>query len=285
LIEGYFNSQQNSFVSGFFDKGSFTETLVGWGKTVVCGRARLGGIPMGVIAVETRTVEQVIPADPADMNSKEQRVQQAGGVWYPDSAFKTAQTIMDLNREQLPLMIFANWRGFSGGLRDLFDEVLKFGSLIVDALREYEQPIFVYIPPNGELRGGAWVVVDPTINPQYMEMYCDTNSRGGVLEATGTVEIKFKEKDILDCIQRNGHTKDKYNIFQQVAINFADLHDTPGRMKAKGCVKEIVSWDTARQFFYNRLNIRLSEMKAIKLEALKKKKLEIEMQIKNLEMS
>ena len=33
----------------------------GWAKTVVCGRARLGGIPCGVIAVETRIVEVDIP--------------------------------------------------------------------------------------------------------------------------------------------------------------------------------------------------------------------------------
>ena len=36
--------------------------------------------------------------------------------------------------------------------------------MIVDALVEYKHPVFVYIPPNGELRGGAWVVIDPTIN-------------------------------------------------------------------------------------------------------------------------
>lgn len=54
--------------------------------------------------------------------------------------------------EQLPLIIFANWRGFSGGLRDLFEEILKYGSYIVDALRQYSQPVFIYIPPFGELR-------------------------------------------------------------------------------------------------------------------------------------
>ena len=59
----------------------------------------------------------------------------------------------------------------------MFDQVLKFGSYIVDAFREYKQPILVYIPPNGELRGGAWVVVDPTINEEYMEMYADQESR------------------------------------------------------------------------------------------------------------
>jgi len=46
-----------------------------------------------------------------------QVTQQAGQVWYPDSAYKTAQAINDFNKEQLPLIIFANWRGFSGGMK------------------------------------------------------------------------------------------------------------------------------------------------------------------------
>lgn len=59
----------------------------------------------------------------------------------------------------------------------MYESVLKYGSYIVDALREYKQPIFVYLPPYAELRGGAWVVVDATINQKYMEMYADENSR------------------------------------------------------------------------------------------------------------
>lgn len=38
-------------------------------------------------------------------------------MWFPDSAFKTAQAIKDFGRERLPLMVFANWRGFSGGMK------------------------------------------------------------------------------------------------------------------------------------------------------------------------
>jgi len=126
---------------------------------------------MGVVAVETRLTETRIPADPANPASRETVLAQAGQVWFPDSAFKTAQSIQDLGGEGLPLIIFANWRGFSGGTRDMYGEVLKFGSFIVDNLRNYKQPVFVYIPPCGELRGGAWVVVDPTINEAMMEMY------------------------------------------------------------------------------------------------------------------
>jgi len=136
---------------------------------------------MGVIAVETRTVELEQPADPANFDSDARTIQQAGQVWFPDSAFKTAQAINDFKRENLPLIIFANWRGFSGGMKDMYDQIMKFGAYIVDALREYEQPVFSYIPPYGELRGGAWVVIDPTINLRYMEMYADQLSRGGVL--------------------------------------------------------------------------------------------------------
>jgi acetyl-CoA carboxylase/biotin carboxylase 1 len=63
--------------AGFFDKGSYKEYLGGWGKSVVVGRGRLGGIPMGAINVETRLVEKVIPADPADPNSREAILPQA----------------------------------------------------------------------------------------------------------------------------------------------------------------------------------------------------------------
>jgi len=258
---------------GFFDTGSFRETLGGWGKTVVAGRARLGGIPFGVIAVETRTVEAVVPADPANPDSRETVLPQAGCVWYPDSAYKTAQAIEDFkNGEHLPLLIFANWRGFSGGTRDMFSEVLKFGAKIVDALTEYDRPVFVYIPPYGELRGGAWVVVDPTIgSPYMMEMYADPESRGGILEPSGIVEVKFRDDerkslmkridpslDALDGADREKRIRDLGPAYLQVATEFADLHDRAGRMKAKGVIRDVVPWESSRHYFYWRATRRLA---------------------------
>ncbi|KAL7800619.1 acetyl-CoA carboxylase [Trichoderma afarasin] len=278
-----------SFQSGLFDKDSFVEALGGWARTVVVGRARLGGIPMGVIAVETRSVENITPADPANPDSIEQITNEAGGVWYPNSAFKTAQAINDFNNgEQLPLMILANWRGFSGGQRDMYNEVLKYGSFIVDALVKYEQPIFVYIPPFGELRGGSWVVVDPTINPTAMEMYADNEARGGVLEPDGMIGIKYRKDKQLETMARLDPTyaelrkkledkalpadeaekikqqltireKQLLPIYSQIAVQFADLHDRAGRMKAKGVVRDSLDWSNARRYFYWRLRRRLNE--------------------------
>lgn len=123
-------------------------------------------------------------------------------MWFPDSADKTAQAVEEFDREGLPLFILANWRGFSGGQRDLFDGVLQAGSLIVEQLRVYRQPVFVYIPVGAELRGGAWVVVDSQINPTHMEMYADPKARGGVLEPEGIVEIKFRTPDLIKTMHR-----------------------------------------------------------------------------------
>lgn len=49
-------------------------------QSVVTGRGRLGGIPVGVIAVETRPIDVHLPADPANPNSEAKVVSQAGQV-------------------------------------------------------------------------------------------------------------------------------------------------------------------------------------------------------------
>ncbi|KAG0579665.1 hypothetical protein KC19_4G115000 [Ceratodon purpureus] len=277
------------WLGGIFDKGSFTETLEGWAQTVVTGRARLGGIPVGIVAVETQTVTQKIPADPGQPDSAERVVPQAGQVWFPDSAQKTAQALIDFNKEGLPLFILANWRGFSGGQRDLFEGILQAGSMIVEHLRVYQQPVFVFIPKTGELRGGAWVVVDSKINSDKVEMYAEKSARGGVLEPEGMVEIKFRMRELLECMHRidpelvslrqqlqqlrgapiatsdriqqqiKAREKALTPVYKQIAIKFMELHDTPNRMAAKGVIKKVVDWGESRNFFFKRLKRRLAE--------------------------
>ncbi|TFY80056.1 hypothetical protein EWM64_g3963 [Hericium alpestre] len=222
--------------------------------------------PHGCDRVETRTIERVIPADPANPASFEQRIMEAGQVWYPNSAYKTAQAIFDFNREGLPLIIFANWRGFSGGQQDMYDEVLKQGSKIVDGLSAYKQPVFVYIVPNGELRGG-------------------------VLEPEGIIEIKMRRDKIITLMERldsqyamlKKESKDASKTaeeraaaadllekreqllqptYKQMALLYADLHDRTGRMEAKGCARPAV-WKEARRHFYWAARARIARSSAL----------------------
>jgi acetyl-CoA carboxylase/biotin carboxylase 1 len=136
----------------------------------------------------------------------------------------------------------------------MYDEVLKQGSKIVDGLSSYKQPIFVYIVPNGELRGGAWVVLDPSINSEQMEMYADVDARAGILEPEGIVEIKFRQNKVLALMERldteyaslkraskdNTKTAEEHAAaaatlerresvlqptYKQIALLYADLHE------------------------------------------------------------
>ena len=150
--------------------------------------------------------------------------------------------------------------------------------MIVDALREYSNPVFIYLPPHGELRGGSWVVVDPTINEEKMTMFADPESRGGILEPAGIIEVKFRKPDVLKIMHRTDEElkmldselelcdfdadvpklKEQikareellFPVYSQMATEFADAHDKTGRMKAKGVIKGAVEWARSREFFY-----------------------------------
>lgn len=278
--------------TGILDKGSFFETMGGWAQTIVTGRGRIGGIPVAVIAAETRSIERVDPADPANESSTESRVSLAGTVWFPDSSRKTATAIEDANREGVPLVIFANFRGFSGGMSDMAQAILKEGAKIVDGLSSYRHPVIVYLVPNGELRGGAWVVLDPSINPEYMTMYVDNESRGGVLEPEGIVEVKYRKPKVQATMARldseyaqlksaaeapglsaedkaaataklEAREKHLTPAYQSVALEFADLHDRSGRMAAKAnCIP--CDWSASRRTIYWQLRRKISEVRVMK---------------------
>ena len=137
------------------------------------------------------------------------------------------------------------------------------------------------------------VVIDPMINPEQMEMYADEDSRGGVLEPEGIIGIKYRREKQLETMARldpiYGQLRAQLNdknlshdaqsdikvkmterekllgpIYLQIALQFADLHDRAGRMKAKGVVRMPLQWKKARRFFYWRLRRRLSEEVLIK---------------------
>ena len=149
------------------------------------------------------------------------------------------------------------------------------------------------------LTNNVQVVVDPTINPEMMEMYADEESRGGVLEPEGIVGIKYRREKQLETMARldgeyaslrqqlaakgdnpeqQAEIKAKMNerekllgpVYQQIALQFADLHDRAGRMEAKGTIRMPLKWANARRFFYWRLRRRLSEEVLLKKLAFSK---------------
>ncbi len=126
-----------------------------------------------------------------------------------------------------------------------------------------------------------------------MEMYADEDSRGGVLEPEGIVGIKYRRDRQLETMARldpnyaalkaqlndKSLSSDKQSdikvkmteretlllpVYSQISLQFADLHDRAGRMKAKDTIRSALSWKNARRFFYWRLRRRLNEESLLK---------------------
>uniref|UniRef100_A0A1I7T9U3 Acetyl-CoA carboxylase n=2 Tax=Caenorhabditis tropicalis TaxID=1561998 RepID=A0A1I7T9U3_9PELO len=263
---------------GICDTMSFDEICGDWAKSIVAGRARLCGIPIGVVASEFRNFSTTVPADPALEGSQIQNTQRAGQVWYPDSAFKTAEAINDLNKENLPLLIIASLRGFSGGQKDMYDMVLKFGAQIVDALAVYNRPVIVYIPEAGELRGGAWAVLDSKIRPEFIHLVADEKSRGGILEPNAVVGIKFRKPVMAEMMKRcdesyaqlsadsnsKKEAEERYTelskVYRNAAVEFADAHDRWQRMKSVGAVDHVTSLKNSRKLFFELIRNELAKV-------------------------
>ena len=85
------------------DRDSFQEYKAEYGQTIVCGYARIGGFPVGIVANQRQT-----------SRSKEHGME-FGGVIYVDSADKTARFIMDCNQNWLPLVFLQDVMGFMVG--------------------------------------------------------------------------------------------------------------------------------------------------------------------------
>ena len=126
-----------------------------------------------------------------------------------------------------------------------------------------------------------------------MEMYADGESRGGVLEPEGIVNIKYRKDRQLETMARldpvyaqlkqaiaaTDLTPEKQSeikakmtqrenlllpVYGQISLQFADLHDRAGRMEAKHTIRQAIQWKNARKFFYWRLRRRLNEEKILK---------------------
>ena len=269
-----------------FDMESTREEMYDWGKTVRVGRATIGGIPIGFIAVETGTAIKKIPADPSDTESFAKNKLQFGQVWYPDSSYKTAQWIEFMCRERKPLVILPNWRGFAGGKSELFEEVLKYGSMIVDELSKYDLPVILYMPPYAEIRGGAWVVIDTQINPGHIRFLVDEHATGSVLEPSGMESVPLVEREIRKDMrsndellvrlynERNRHIgqlervrdidrridereNETYPDYVKKWIRIFRKHNTAERMKAVGAAYEVVRTGEARERIYHLLKAGL----------------------------
>ena len=118
------------------DNSEFTEYKSGYGKTIVCGYARIDGWSVGIVANQ----RELIKTKKGEM--------QFGGVIYSDSADKAARFIMNCNQKKVPLVFLQDVTGFMVGSRSEHGGIIKDGAKLVSAMANSVVPKFTIVMGN-----------------------------------------------------------------------------------------------------------------------------------------
>ena len=130
------NYNVKNILNFFIDNGDFTEYKTNYGKTIVCGYARIDGWSVGIVANQRKVVK----------TSKSEM--QFGGVIYSDSASKASRFIMNCNQKKIPLVFFQDVSGFMVGSRSEHGGIIKDGAKMVNAMANSVVPKFTIIMGN-----------------------------------------------------------------------------------------------------------------------------------------
>ncbi len=140
-------------------------------ETSVVWDARIGGIPVCLLGLESRTLARrgFLPADgPPSWTS---------GTLFPQSARKTARAVNAASGNR-PLVVLANLSGFDGSPESMRHWQLEYGAEIGRAVTNFDGPIvFVVI---SRYHGGAFVVFSKRLN-EAMEIAAVEGSYASVI--------------------------------------------------------------------------------------------------------
>ena len=187
------------------DKNSFDEFKQDYGKTIICGYARVDGWAVGIVANQRLIVK-----------SKKGEMQ-LGGVIYNDSADKAARFIMNCNQKKIPLVFLQDVTGFMVGSRSEHSGIIKDGAKLVNAVANSVVPKITIIVGNS-YGAGNYAMCGKAYDPRFI--YAWPTAKIAVMggdqaaktmlqiqvagmKAKGQVVTAEEEKIILDKITDN----------------------------------------------------------------------------------
>ncbi|HYW37710.1 MAG TPA: acyl-CoA carboxylase subunit beta, partial [Terriglobales bacterium] len=168
------------------DESRFDEYKPEYGKTLICGYARIGGFAVGIVA------NQKLHAHQTD-HEGHKRIE-FGGVIYTESAEKAARFIMDCNQSLIPLVFFHDVNGFMVGRDAEWTGIIKAGAKMVNAVSNSVVPKITVIV-GGSFGAGHYAMCGKAYDPRFV--FAWPTAKYAVMSgdaAAGTlVEIKVKQ--------------------------------------------------------------------------------------------
>ena len=190
-------------VARVVDGSDFESYKSEYGKTVLCGNARIGGYAVGIVANQ-RTM---VTSGDGEM--------QMGGVLYSDSSDKAARFIMNCNQDRIPIIFLHDVNGFMVGRKAEWGGILKDGAKMVQAVSNSVVPKITLII-GGSYGAGYYAMSGRAYSPRFMYLWPSASLAvmGGNQAAETLAEIQFSQRKNVSDKERNeliNTIKDRYH--------------------------------------------------------------------------
>ncbi|MBS1494943.1 MAG: acyl-CoA carboxylase subunit beta [Bacteroidetes bacterium] len=193
-------------ITRIIDDSDFDEYKPEYGKTIICGYARIDGWAVGIVANQ----RIVIKSKKGEM--------QFGGVIYSDSADKGARFIMNCNQRKIPLVFLQDVTGFMVGSRSEHGGIIKDGAKMVNAVANSVVPKITIITGNS-YGAGNYAMCGKAYDPRFIFAYPNAQIAvmGGSQASNVLLDIKIGQ------MKKEGkeiHEEDKKKFLDEIKSRY-----------------------------------------------------------------
>jgi acetyl-CoA carboxylase carboxyltransferase component len=146
-------------IARIVDRSEFDEYKADFGRTVLCGYARIGGRAVGIVANQ-KTHQSQTALDGSKRT-------EFGGVIYTESAQKAARFIMDCNQSLVPLIFLHDVNGFMVGKDAEWSGIIRAGAKMVSAVSTSVVPKITVIV-GGSFGAGHYAMCGKAYDPRFL---------------------------------------------------------------------------------------------------------------------
>jgi 3-methylcrotonyl-CoA carboxylase beta subunit len=196
------------------DRSEFEEYKADFGRTLLCGYARIGGRAVGIVANQKLNQTQTVAMGPM---AGTKRIE-VGGVIYTEGAQKAARFIMDCNQSLVPLLFLHDVNGFMVGKDAEWSGIIRAGAKMVSAVSTSVVPKISVIV-GGSFGAGHYAMCGKAYDPRFLFAWPTARYAvmGGAAAANTLAEVKAKQ------MERAGQAVDearKRAIWQEIKDSY-----------------------------------------------------------------
>ncbi|MCK6543642.1 acyl-CoA carboxylase subunit beta [bacterium] len=201
LPEGLGQYDVREIIARLIDGSDFNEYKATYGKTVVCGTARVGGYAVGFVANQ-KLVQRTVKGE-----------MQMGGVMYNEAADKAARFVMNCNQDGIPLIFMHDVNGFMVGRDAEYAGIAKDGAKLVNAVANSVVPK-ITIVIGGSYGAGNYAMCGKAYDPRFIFTWPTANISvmGGAQAASTITEIRLAGKQVSE--------EEKKKLYEEIRSNY-----------------------------------------------------------------